>query len=173
MSAPMDPKGPPCPACKGTGSIWVRPDREPYEIDCEACHPDAPAPVPMPQALEGEDGPRTDSELVAALDPVLVSCLISDAAKKAILSRLSGLRESVAGLTAERDKLRAIRTELAADVKSARGERDALRKALEKYGCHVHAPGPMCESAKHSDYPCTCGLAEILAHKVTQEEAGI
>lgn len=54
-------------------------------------------------------------------------------------------------------------------------ERDALQAriaelegALRAYGCHVHAPGPMCERAKHSDYPCTCGLENLLAGMVTK-----
>ncbi len=43
-------------------------------------------------------------------------------------------------------------------------ENDRLRAALTRYGCHVHAAhmSAMCERAKHSDYPCTCGLDEAL-----------
>lgn len=38
-----------------------------------------------------------------------------------------------------------------------------LAAKLAEYTSHVHAPGPLCERAKHSDYPCTCGLDGLLA----------
>lgn len=41
--------------------------------------------------------------------------------------------------------------------------RAALVEALRKYARHGVIGGAMCERSKHSDYPCTCGLDEILA----------
>jgi hypothetical protein len=42
-----------------------------------------------------------------------------------------------------------------------------------KYARHYSGPGEICESLKHSDYPCTCGLEALLAGDTQQEAVAV
>jgi len=48
--------------------------------------------------------------------------------------------------------------------RTLKAEAERLTGVLEKYGRHGVIGGPICESSKHSDYPCTCGFGAALAH---------
>ena len=56
------------------------------------------------------------------------------------------------------EKLDRIRDEL----NRLRAENERLKEALNLYGRHGRRGGDICESSKHSDYPCTCGFDEAL-----------
>jgi hypothetical protein len=64
-----------------------------------------------------------------------------------------------------------VRSALALLVDFSRSH-DALVEALKKHGSHAHSEGPMCERAKHSEYPCTCGLDAALKAATGGENGG-
>lgn len=120
----------------------------------------SPLPEGAPAAKEGEGSAmiREDIAMEFCRNMEYYRGLLDECAKhlgEAVYISDDGSRQD--------EPLRAKVPDLVATLSQLREENKGLREALAKYGWHGGAPGPICERAKHSEYPCTCGFEAVLA----------